>query len=113
MTVVDLSRRRLAEARLPGDFERKDKPPEIPDLRRSAHDDEEWMAEVNCLGSGELFFSKDPVDVDAAHDLCRHCPVRAECLDYATRIRPKAGVWAGQSARSINTARREGAKASA
>lgn len=113
MTIVDVSRRRLAEAPLPDDFERKDKPPEIPDLRRSAHDDDEWMEEAaNCLGSGDLFFSKRAADEEAAQDLCRSCPVRAECLDYATRIRPMAGMWAGRLAGSINRARREGAKAS-
>lgn len=30
-----------------------------------------------------------------ARDVCAACPVRAECLDYAVRVRPVRGVWAG------------------
>ncbi|TYB47875.1 WhiB family transcriptional regulator [Actinomadura chibensis] len=30
-----------------------------------------------------------------AVEVCESCPLRAECLDLATRIRPEGAVWAG------------------
>ena len=31
----------------------------------------------------------------AAKEICRPCPVRQECLDYAIRIREAHGIWGG------------------
>ena len=33
----------------------------------------------------------------AAKEICRPCPVRQECLDYAIRIREAHGIWGGLS----------------
>jgi WhiB family redox-sensing transcriptional regulator len=30
-----------------------------------------------------------------AKAICRSCPVRKECLDYALRIREQHGIWGG------------------
>ena len=31
----------------------------------------------------------------AAKSVCAACPVRAECLDYALRVREPFGIWGG------------------
>ncbi|GAA3238267.1 WhiB family transcriptional regulator [Actinocorallia longicatena] len=38
---------------------------------------------------------------DAAKAVCEECPVWAGCLDYALRIRPTHGVWAGYTASEL------------
>lgn len=32
---------------------------------------------------------------EAARDVCRSCPVRGECLDYALRAKERFGMWGG------------------
>lgn len=32
-----------------------------------------------------------------AKEICRTCPVKAPCLDYAIRIREHHGIWGGLS----------------
>jgi WhiB family redox-sensing transcriptional regulator len=34
---------------------------------------------------------------EQARTICAHCPVLAECGDYATREQPTAGMWAGHN----------------
>ena len=57
-----------------------------------------WMAEGVCTGADpELFFpnSRDPHNAQRAKAICRTCPVRTKCLDYALTFEPHAlwGVW--------------------
>lgn len=44
---------------------------------------------------------------DVAREVCEGCPVWALCLDYALRIRPTFGVWAGYLPRELAALRRE------
>lgn len=34
-----------------------------------------------------------------AKSVCQHCPVLAQCLDHALRVREPFGVWGGLTAR--------------
>ena len=57
--------------------------------------DRTWRAWANCRGRNtEIFFASQPTSEMAA--LCRHCPVRAACLDEAMRNN-EAGFWGGVS----------------
>jgi WhiB family redox-sensing transcriptional regulator len=39
--------------------------------------------------------------------ICNGCPVRAECLAYAMRVKPTAGIWAGISSHQVDHLRRK------
>lgn len=49
-----------------------------------------------CWGSPELFFAEDPRDIERAKELCRGCPLRADCLEGALQRGEPAGVWGGE-----------------
>lgn len=59
-----------------------------------------WMKQAACRGAdGELFFpigEKGPALQQAAEAkaVCRRCPVRTECLDYALDTR-SVGIFGG------------------
>lgn len=63
----------------------------------------EWMALALC-GQGDnpdLFFPSHingVADARAARKVCRKCPVRAECLEYALNDSRITGVWGGTTA---------------
>jgi WhiB family redox-sensing transcriptional regulator len=44
---------------------------------------------------------------DVAREVCESCPVWDLCLDYALRVRPAWGVWAGYLPRELAALRRE------
>jgi WhiB family redox-sensing transcriptional regulator len=63
-----------------------------------------WTLSASCRGpESALFFPptypERKEDRDArearAKAICRECPVRMECLDYAVRIREPHGIWGG------------------
>jgi len=61
---------------------------------------------VPDLHTGPDAFEDEPLAerrarVDAAKAICADCPVRQVCLEYALRIRPAHGVWAGHTAREL------------
>ena len=46
----------------------------------------------------EIWFPARGYETSAlAKELCSHCPEMADCLAYADRIRPEAGIWGGIS----------------
>jgi WhiB family transcriptional regulator, redox-sensing transcriptional regulator len=61
----------------------------------------DWRRSAACRGCDvELFFpvgSTGPAisQIDAAKAVCGHCPVRADCLDFALVTNQEAGVWGG------------------
>ncbi len=61
----------------------------------------DWRRSAACRGCDvELFFpvgtTGPAVDqIDAAKAVCRHCPVRVDCLDFALVTNQEAGVWGG------------------
>jgi WhiB family transcriptional regulator, redox-sensing transcriptional regulator len=59
-----------------------------------------WMLQARCRGASPTeFFPSDGLGVESAQHICRECPVRAECLEYALVNRIEHGVWGGASER--------------
>jgi WhiB family redox-sensing transcriptional regulator len=65
---------------------------------------EVWQLRALCRGpDSSLFFPpshferKDEKEEREAHAkaICRTCPVKRECLEYALRIREPHGIWGG------------------
>ena len=62
-----------------------------------------WQNDAACRGeSTELFFGRDgerlperAIREEKAKQLCRGCPVRTECLDYAVSRPEKYGTYGG------------------
>jgi WhiB family transcriptional regulator, redox-sensing transcriptional regulator len=65
---------------------------------------EAWQLRAACRGpQARVFFP--PSQFEPKHErlareqrakaICRGCPVRQECLDYALRIREPHGIWGG------------------
>lgn len=63
--------------------------------------DREWMNEARCASPDiprSAFFSDRAKDVRRAKAICKHCPVIAECLNYALSVDTyDNGVWGGTS----------------
>jgi WhiB family redox-sensing transcriptional regulator len=65
-----------------------------------------WFDYASCKGKTELMFPKQHKDITyiaQARAICKSCPVRAECLEYALEF-PAAdmhGVWAGLTSRQL------------
>lgn len=66
--------------------------------------DRTWQPVALCRGNhSHLFFPPStPERKDErerreirAKSICKICPVRAECLEYATAIREPYGIWGG------------------
>ena len=61
---------------------------------------EPWMADALCASIGGDFWFPDRGHGDErvtrrAKAVCRDCPVRAECLDYALRNAEPYGIYGG------------------
>ena len=71
-----------------------------------------WMDRGACQSAeAELFFPVSAAgpaaaQVAAAKAVCRGCPVRAECLDYAMRTAQDHGIWGGTTEDERRQARR-------
>jgi WhiB family transcriptional regulator, redox-sensing transcriptional regulator len=63
--------------------------------------DEHWTDHAICRGADpDLFFPigySGPLaaQVDQAKQICAHCPVLADCLDWALRAGEPDGIWGG------------------
>lgn len=66
--------------------------------------EDSWQAKAACRGpQTSLFFppshferKEEKESREAkAKAICRTCPVRQPCLDYALRIREPHGIWGG------------------
>jgi WhiB family transcriptional regulator, redox-sensing transcriptional regulator len=66
--------------------------------------EELWQVKAACRGpQAAVFFppahserKDERLDRErAAKAICKTCPVRRECLDYAIRIREPHGIWGG------------------
>ena len=69
----------------------------------------DWMSAAECLDvDPEIFFPSPPSKtwggrygddraqaVQAAVDVCKTCPVAAECLTYGQSIGATTGIWGG------------------
>jgi WhiB family redox-sensing transcriptional regulator len=55
-----------------------------------------WTDRAACLDvDPDLFFSRDPDDIDEATAVCSGCDVRTDCLTWAIEHNETAGVWGG------------------
>lgn len=55
-----------------------------------------WVSRGACRGAPtDLFFPEEPGEAEPALQVCRRCPVRAECADYALGIPGLEGIWGG------------------
>jgi len=66
--------------------------------------DDLWQARAACRGPNTVIFfppshfeRKEEREAREARakSICRACPVRRDCLDYAMRIREPHGIWGG------------------
>ena len=64
------------------------------------------MEEAACrTGDTALFFGTG-ADAEAAKGVCRRCPVRLECLQFAVDTNQQFGVWGGTDPEERATLRR-------
>ncbi len=57
-----------------------------------------WMAAGACRGEPlDTFFPVRGEPTDRVKALCRRCPVRRECADYAHEHPDLVGIWGGLS----------------
>lgn len=57
-----------------------------------------WKAEAACTGADpDVFFPERGASVREARAICRGCPVRIECLDFALENRELFGIWGGKT----------------
>jgi WhiB family redox-sensing transcriptional regulator len=71
------------------------------------HYDEDWRRFASCKGEDPaMFFYEDTSPNHEARRMCYACPVRIDCLEYATEHEKDWGVWAGVTARVRLTLRR-------
>jgi WhiB family transcriptional regulator, redox-sensing transcriptional regulator len=74
----------------------------------------EWTAEGSCRGMDpQVFFPSDGTGVQEAVAICRTCPVKAPCLEYALVNRIQHGVFGGVSERGRERLLRERRRAAA
>lgn len=68
--------------------------------------EEAWQVKAACRGpQAAVFFPPSHFErkdeklarESRAKSICRTCPVRQPCLDYAVRIREPHGIWGGLS----------------
>lgn len=49
-----------------------------------------------CRADPDAWCDPQPEDVDYTANLCRRCPVLAECDQFASVNRESSGIWAGR-----------------
>jgi WhiB family redox-sensing transcriptional regulator len=75
---------------------------------RTAEPTRPWMTAAACTGvDPDLFFPARGASTDDAKAVCRSCPVRLQCLEYALANGEKCGVWGGLSERERRRIRRD------
>ena len=71
-----------------------------------------WSDSGRCsTADPELFFPPPGADTSAARSICRGCPVRRHCLDYALETGQKHGIWGGMTESQRRRLRRPAAQA--
>jgi hypothetical protein len=56
-----------------------------------------WQAEAACIGATTTMYpnQRHPAAVQAAQKICRYCPVKRDCLEYALANNEPDGIWGG------------------
>jgi len=73
-----------------------------PEPIRLNPDPTAWMEQAKCRNLpldevDEFFFGDGPGGIQNAKRVCRLCPVRVQCADYALTNKHYEGVWGGMS----------------
>lgn len=69
-----------------------------------------WSASALCSQTDpEMFFPEKGGSSKSAKSVCRACPVRVECLEYALEHDESFGVWGGLSDRERRQLKRDAA----
>lgn len=59
-----------------------------------------WRARSACRGvDPDIFYPPSEEEAEEAKAICRECPVREPCLEYALVRREREGVWGGATER--------------
>ena len=59
-----------------------------------------WRQHAACRGlEPEVFYPVSDEQTEEAKAICRECPVREPCLEYALTNRERDGVWGGATER--------------
>jgi len=59
-----------------------------------------WRQRAACRGvDPDVFYPVSDEDAEEAKAICRGCPVRESCLEYALANRERDGVWGGATER--------------
>lgn len=67
-----------------------------------------WQREGSCFQKGNMiFFVEKGKSVRRAKAVCRECPVKTQCLEYAHEKKIPFGVWGGLTAKERERQRRE------
>ena len=70
--------------------------------------DQDWRAHGLCSRTNpDLWFSPGALEHKEAKRICRACPVRMDCLQYAMETPVDHGVWGGLTERERRRRRRE------
>lgn len=79
----------------------------MPVTQPLRHTDPNWRDHAACKGKNpSVFFFEDTSPNHEARRLCHSCPVRIDCLEYATEDEKDWGIWGGVTARVRLTLRR-------
>jgi len=68
-----------------------------------------WYKDAACKGhpNQDDFFPDRGSSTVIAKAICKKCPVREECLEYAVERKERFGIWGGKSERERRAIRRE------
>lgn len=70
--------------------------------------DQNWRALGSCAGADpDLWFSVGALEHKQAKTICRQCPVRMSCLEYAMEEPVDHGIWGGMTERERRRQRRK------
>jgi WhiB family redox-sensing transcriptional regulator len=59
-----------------------------------------WRQRAACRGvDPDVFYPSTDEEAEEAKAICRSCPVRESCLEYALVNRERDGVWGGATER--------------
>lgn len=71
---------------------------------------EAWRQKAKCRGlDPSLFFPErgDNATLSQAKKICRDCPVKLDCLQYAVENREEFGVWGEMTVKGFRKVRRQ------
>lgn len=68
--------------------------------KKRLEDESNWKQQALCTAvSADTFFPQKGQSASDAKAICRQCPVKDPCLEYALEIGEGYGVWGGVGAR--------------